>query len=837
MALLALGITAPLATAQTVKDLLAQSNSASDLLRSPPTSANSAPGRSSRDGADLDILDEVTVTATRRPTRARDTTAVTYTVQREDFASLGAVTVTDALRLVPGFEAAPSLSGTRNFGLNFLRGFSDQRFQVLRDGVSIQRPDNGSSDLARFDIEDLERIEVLTGGTTLRYGTGAVGGVINLITETPKGPPKLTLSYQAGSYGFAKYVGKYGGGDDTLSYNLVFSSVVSPNNYPFRLSIPSSALFYGPTDVVNNPGCPAASLFCANGGLPNGTPLYGLLRPEVGPPQSVSGTADVAYSAYDSFSAKLVFRPDPANRITLRLGQQNSKNAFVSPGLYSFGYCQGGPAGIFGNGTVSGNRILPVDRSGRELPCDTQRFTFKTLTNVFANRLAYNASADGSVQVPPGQAYLSQIEPLTGNQDFFQQSTQTQTEVALFWDYDMTPTTSLNSYLQFFRLTQAVFQANPYLFNTNLFGTTPPGQPAALPLPPAAFPFADARGLEAQSAATWRISPGQVLNLGINYNEYRSYTDLQQEGTFVDRAISRTSLFLVNDLSFDDQWKANLGLRYTYSTQYGSILTSAAGLRYSPTSWLSVRGNFSQIFNSPPIDQLFNFTSLSAPFLSNPNLLPETGITYDVGLDVTPAPNVGLRLTYFSSYLDGVIGNEGFANTNPVTRLAFPTILRAVNLDSQYASGVEFSGDWQIDDRFRFRVAWTNTDSRPYGRTDSPEESTYPYYYGYQSPGVPFNRVVTQILYLNQGWSVSLTGSYDSGKRRAAIGGYLPRGDQGFLPATATLDLNVEVPITSNFTITGSVFNLTDTQYEYLSGVPAPGTTFRVGARLELGGG
>jgi outer membrane receptor for ferrienterochelin and colicin len=51
-------------------------------------------------------------------------------------------------------------------------------------------------------VADLERIEVVTGGATLRYGSGAVGSVINLITETPKGPPKLTLSYEAGSTGF-----------------------------------------------------------------------------------------------------------------------------------------------------------------------------------------------------------------------------------------------------------------------------------------------------------------------------------------------------------------------------------------------------------------------------------------------------------------------------------------------------------------------------------------------------------------------------------------------------------------------------------------------------------
>jgi iron complex outermembrane recepter protein len=35
-------------------------------------------------------------------------------------------------------------------------------------------------------------------------------------------------------------------------------------------------------------------------------------------------------------------------------------------------------------------------------------------------------------------------------------------------------------------------------------------------------------------------------------------------------------------------------------------------------------------------------------------------------------------------------------------------------------------------------------------------------------------------------------------------------------------------------TVTAGVFNLTDAQYEYLPGIPAPGTTFRIGGKLEL---
>ena len=52
----------------------------------------------------------------------------------------------------------------------------------------------------------------------------------------------------------------------------------------------------------------------------------------------------------------------------------------------------------------------------------------------------------------------------------------------------------------------------------------------------------------------------------------------------------------------------------------------------------------------------------------------------------------------------------------------------------------------------------------------------------------------------------------------------------GFVSGAET----VEVPVAPYFTLTGNVFNLTDTHYEYFDGVPASGITFRLGGRLEF---
>ncbi|UFP93448.1 TonB-dependent receptor [Gloeobacter morelensis MG652769] len=795
------------------------------LAQTPPTTSPTAQEVPAAEPQEQgDILDEVSVTATRRLTRARDTTATTYAIKKEDFQKQGAVTVTDALQLVPGFIGQPSLGGIRNAAGNFLRGFDDQRFQVLKDGLPLQRSSNNRTDIARFQTDDLERIEVVTGGATLRYGSGAVGGVINLITETPKGPPKLTLGYQVGSYGFSKYLAKYGGGDDTFSYNLIFSSQVAFNDYPFGFTLPNSAQFYGPNDVVTGSTDP---------NVPDGTSLYGFLKPELGPPLKVQGIADSAFNASDVYSGKLTFKPDPTNKLTFRVSQQNSRNAGNGPGSYGFGTCfGGGTLGVNETLVNVGTRFLPIAPNGSELSCETQRYIANTRTNLIALPYSFNTTSSGQPLPGPGQAYPA--EQAIGTIDGFQVTSQGQTEVALQWDYEITPTASLNSFIYYFNFKGDADRAPFYSLGTNYL--TQFGFPAVVPVATIfgaiGQPYFEGRKLVAETVLNWQFSAGGNLQFGANVTEDRTIQsrfnarDIFDPSikvnnfSFFDQAITRSSAFLITDISFSDLVKTNLGLRYTYSTQFGAVLTPAAGLRITPTNWISLRGNWSYVFNAPSLSDLF---VASGVFRPNPFLQPESGVTWDIGADFTPVQNVGIRATYFNTYLDGAIGTFVFPNPEGTA----PRFLQQQrNLDSRYASGIEFTADWQATPEVSFRAVWTNSDVRQYGNVNSITGLLY--LYGFQDPNIPFNNVVVAATYANKGLTATLLARYDSGKRRAGL--------EEFVPAWATLDFNVEIPVTPFFILTGNVFNLTDTQYEYVSGVPAPGTTFRVGGRFEIGG-
>jgi iron complex outermembrane receptor protein len=707
----------------------------------------------------------------------------------------------------------------------------------------VQRPANGRTDVSRFTVDNLERVEVVTGGATLRYGAGAVGGVINLITETPKGPPKLTLEYQTGSYGFSKYLARFGGGDDTFSYNLLYSGLVAFNGYPYSVTLPNRAVFYGPTVTadatvparINPAGYPNRRNSFGVGGVAAGDPdnngpvdLFGYLKPEVGPPVTVSGRNDTNTTAVESYTAKLVFKPDPDNRLTLNLNLQNYNSLLSNPGSIYRNACFGGPS-LAANPVLTASRFFPVDSRGNPLPCDIQRYIVRTATSTQALPFNYNTNLAGDAVFPTGQSYPS-VEANTADSAFFLRVNQLQTDIGLLWDYNLTPTTSLSSYVSYYRFVTPRDVPPFYAFNTNIEQGQPlPGPVGLRAAPFSVQPYTWGQRLEMQSAVASQLSPGQTLNAGIQFLEDFSFQQPTVQPTFFARAIARLAFFLTDDIRLDERWNVNAGFRYTLSNQFGAVGTPALGVRYTPTAWLSVRANWSQVFTAPALSNLF---SSGANFLANPGLRPETGITYDVGMDLAPAKGFSIRLTYFETAIDGFFTNVSLPNpdvNNPAApSFGFNFLTQPQNLGSRRASGIELDGQWQIADGVLLKLVWTNSDVRNYGLVDQPSRPTFPYFYGFQDPLIPFNALTGSLSYTNRGFFAALTARCDGGKRRL--------NSLDFVPAFATVDLALEIPLSTFFTLTANVLNLTDTQYELIPGAPAPGTTFRLGGRLTIGG-
>jgi vitamin B12 transporter len=70
-----------------------------------------------------------------------------------------------------------------------LRGFDTERIAILIDGVPANSPRSGEFDVSQIDLHNVERIEVIYGGSDTKYNvSGALGGVINIITIKKQKP-------------------------------------------------------------------------------------------------------------------------------------------------------------------------------------------------------------------------------------------------------------------------------------------------------------------------------------------------------------------------------------------------------------------------------------------------------------------------------------------------------------------------------------------------------------------------------------------------------------------------------------------------------------------------
>ena len=88
------------------------------------------------------------------------------------------------LQDVPGLRVSPSGGPGGNASV-FIRGTNSDQVLVLRDGMPINdaADPSGAFNFGVDTLADVERIEVIRGPMAALYGSGAIGGVINLITR------------------------------------------------------------------------------------------------------------------------------------------------------------------------------------------------------------------------------------------------------------------------------------------------------------------------------------------------------------------------------------------------------------------------------------------------------------------------------------------------------------------------------------------------------------------------------------------------------------------------------------------------------------------------------
>jgi len=144
----------------------------------------------------LVTLEEVVVTATRDTREIRKIPANITVIKSEDIEKSGATSLVDVLKKVGGIHFT-TFSGNPSQAEIDMRGFgqnSHGRVLILLDGRRLNRPDMASINWLQIPINNVEKIEVVSGANSVLYGDHAVAGVINIITKKGEGKPKVSAS-------------------------------------------------------------------------------------------------------------------------------------------------------------------------------------------------------------------------------------------------------------------------------------------------------------------------------------------------------------------------------------------------------------------------------------------------------------------------------------------------------------------------------------------------------------------------------------------------------------------------------------------------------------------
>lgn len=177
-------------------------------------------------------IEAVVVTATRNPLAVGDLPASVSIIQGADLRARGIVSVADALRDVPGVAVARAGS----FGAQtsvFVRGGQSNYTKVLVDGVPMNQP-GGAFDWSTLSADNVERIEVVRGPSSVVWGSDAVTGVVNVITRSGRGGSRLMGSVRHGTFGTLDMEGQVSQSSTAATYSLGIGTHRTDGIYDFN---------------------------------------------------------------------------------------------------------------------------------------------------------------------------------------------------------------------------------------------------------------------------------------------------------------------------------------------------------------------------------------------------------------------------------------------------------------------------------------------------------------------------------------------------------------------------------------------------------------------------
>ena len=171
------------------------------------------------------VHEQVVVTAAGTPQTPEQTSKAIDVVDQSEADARNANALSDAINLTPGLRVQ-QLGGPGAFTTIQIRGLRTEDTAILVDGLRLRDASATQADASGL-IEDLlftdaSQIEVMRGSGSSLYGTNAIGGVVNVITNEGGGRTRGSLLLEGGSLGTERTRAQLSGGffKDKIEYSL-----------------------------------------------------------------------------------------------------------------------------------------------------------------------------------------------------------------------------------------------------------------------------------------------------------------------------------------------------------------------------------------------------------------------------------------------------------------------------------------------------------------------------------------------------------------------------------------------------------------------------------------
>ncbi|HWN11546.1 MAG TPA: TonB-dependent receptor [Pyrinomonadaceae bacterium] len=174
------------------------------------------------------ISEQVVVIAQGTAQPVDEVSKAVSVVDRQQIDDRDEASIPEALHTVPGLRVQ-QLGGPGSFTSIKTRGLRNEDTAVLMDGLRFRdaaAPQGDASGLLEnLIVTDVSRVEVLRGSGSSLYGSNAIGGVINLVTDEGGGPFHGSVLAEGGSLGIFRGRAHVAGGarSETVSYSAGFS--------------------------------------------------------------------------------------------------------------------------------------------------------------------------------------------------------------------------------------------------------------------------------------------------------------------------------------------------------------------------------------------------------------------------------------------------------------------------------------------------------------------------------------------------------------------------------------------------------------------------------------